>query len=289
MCKSSRVILIVACVLMWVVPSLGEPGPVFIRDFSIKRSMERAATELINEGETTEQAVLNEQLQRSKAPITAPAPDELHPEDGDLYERACEGVLVIAGVYLCGHCDNHHANCATGFIVSESGLAVTNHHVVESADNLTMIARTRDGRVVPVVEVLASSEADDVALIQLGGEGPFKPLPIARQAKVGQRVHSISHPTGRFYSYSSGEVSRFFMAPKPGGPSVRRVQVTTEFAKGSSGGPIFNDRGQVVGLVTTTNSVYYHEHEDQQQNLQMVFYNCVPYQSILDLFGEEQE
>jgi S1-C subfamily serine protease len=263
--------------------------PHYINDREVQASIERAGTAMIEAGQTIENAAFLEQLQRAAADMPAPTPGALTVDGDDLYEQAADGVLVVAGLYLCGKCDNYHANCATGFVVSADGLVVTNHHVIDKQDNITLVARTRDGRVVPVTEVLASNKADDVALIRIGGEGPYKPLPIARDATVGEPVHTITHPSGRFYCYSTGEISRFFMAHNHGRSDVRRVQITAEFAKGSSGGPILNDLGQVVALVTTTDSVYYNTNDGKQENLQMVFYNCVPYESVLNLFAGEAE
>lgn len=280
---------VVLLLVLYSVFSQLSAEPDYINDRELQASIERAGTVMIDAGQTTENAAFLEQLQRAAADIPAPAPGALTADGDDLYEQAADGVLVIAGLYLCGRCDNYHANCATGFVVSADGLVVTNHHVIDKQDNITLVARTRDGRVVPVTEVLASNKADDVALIRIGGEGPYKPLPIARDASVGEPVHTITHPSGRFYCYSTGEISRFFMAQNHGRSDVRRVQITAEFAKGSSGGPILNDLGQVVALVTTTDSVYYTTTDGKQENLQMVFYNCVPYESVLNLFADEAE
>lgn len=264
-------------------------GETYVDDRDIKNTIQALATELIEAGNITDNDELQEQLQRRHAAIDAPPEAELTEDGEEIYERAAEGVLIIAGIYLCEHCDNYHANCASGFTISEDGLAITNHHVVENTNNLTLVAWTHDGRVVPVLEVLASNEADDVALIRLGGDEPFTALPIARDAEVGQRVHAITHPDGRFYYYSSGEVARFCMQPQQRGPSVRRMQITADYARGSSGGPILNDLGQVVGMVSTTNSIYYNENDGQQENFQMVMHNCVPYESILELFAGDAD
>ncbi|MEM9416180.1 MAG: trypsin-like peptidase domain-containing protein [Planctomycetota bacterium] len=266
-----------------------QAGEDYIDDGSIVSDIEREATTLIQTEATVDNAELQTQLRRRTAALDAPAEGVLVEADEDgqgVYERAADGVLVVSGLYLCGNCDNYHANCASGFIISEDGLAVTNHHVVENADNLTMVARTHDGRVVPIVEVLAANAQDDVALVRLSPEhGPYTALPIARDAEVGERVHAITHPDGRFYCYTSGEVSRFFLEPRRRGAGTRRMQITADYAKGSSGGPILNDQGQVVGMVTSTTSVYYNERNGRQEDLQMVFNNCVPYESILDLFA----
>ena len=265
-------------------------GEDYIEDGAIKAAIERAGTRYLEREATTDNATLQEQLSRRSVALDAPAEGTLTQDADNLADRASEGVVVIAGLYLCGNCDNFHANCASGFVISEDGLAVTNYHVVESSNNTTLVARTHDGRVVPVLEVLAANEADDVAILRLGGDEPFTALPIARDAEVGERVHAVTHPNGRFYTYTSGELSRFFMEPRRRGPGVRRMQITADYAKGSSGGPILNDRGQVVGMVSSTNSVYYNENNGVQENLQMVFHNCVPYESILDLFaGAEDE
>lgn len=280
-------IMAATALLVSAVVTQADTSSNYLNDREIKSAIERAGTAMIEAGEVTDNAVFLEQLQRASADIDAPAPGALTDQGEDLYERAADGVLVVAGLYLCGRCDNYHANCATGFVVREDGLAVTNHHVIDNDNNVTLVAMTRDGRVVPVTEVLASNKADDVALIRIAGEGPYKPLPIARDARVGQPVHTITHPSGRFYCYSTGEVARFFLTHNHGRPDVRRTQITAVFAKGSSGGPIFNDAGQVIALVTTTDSVYYNTDDGKQENLQMVFYNCVPYESVLGLFAGE--
>ena len=281
------VLLLLICVSSAIA---GADEPTYIDDRAVVASIEQTGGELVTQGETTDNATLQEQLASRSVALDPPAEGTLTEEGEDLYGRASQGVVVIAGLYLCGHCDKHHANCASGFIIREDGLVVTNYHVVKNADNTTLVARTHDGRVIPVVEVLAANERDDVAILRLAlQDDPLVALPIAREAFVGERVHAITHPDGRFYCYTSGELSRFFLEPRRRGQGVRRMQITADYAKGSSGGPILNDAGQVVGMVTTTTSVYYHEQDGRQENLQMVFHNCVPYESILDLFAGAEE
>jgi len=276
--------------LSLLAPALAQ-APAYLDDVAIKQAIERQGAALIEAGHTVENATLQEQLKERRTYDAAPPAAGVLVEGGQgLYDAVDDGVLVVAGLYLCGKCEKFHANCASGFVISEDGLAMTNHHVVEGTQNSTMVAMTRSGRVVPILEVLASNEADDTALIRLGkiDDQPFKPVPLARSAAVGDRVHAITHPDGRFYFYASGEISRFFLQRRARNqPPVKRIGITADYAKGSSGGPIFNDAGQVVAMVCSTSSVYYNQDNGDPRNLQLVFHDCVPYESILALFAKD--
>ena len=65
--------------------------------------------------------------------------------------------------------------------------------------------------------------------------------------------------------------------------------ITADFAKGSSGSPILNNRGEIIGMVAATESIYYTETQEEQKNLQMVFKNCVPSHSIRNLLKPSEE
>lgn len=259
--------------------------PDYIDDAAMLEEIESVGTQMIEAGDPPPGAVLQRQLrERRRAAIPAPDLFTLAVEPFARVESARAATLVICELYLCDSCEERHAAPASGFVISPDGLAVTNYHVLQSDQDAPIVARTWDGRIVPVIEVLAANEADDVALIQLGGDATFTALPVAREARIGERVHTITHPDGRFFSYTEGTISRFHLNPHEDG--ARRVQITADYARGSSGGPIFNDAGQVVGMVVSTSSVYYDEEHGRQRDLQMVFKDCVPYQSILDLFAE---
>ncbi|MFT5130886.1 MAG: serine protease Do, partial [Rhodothermales bacterium] len=87
---------------------------------------------------------------------------------------------------------------------------------------------------------------------------------------------------------STGIISRYFTLRKAGEQS-RRMSITADFAKGSSGAPVINPHGAVAGVVASTTSVYYSKKDGVDKNLQMVIKNCIPAQAVLDLLAESAE
>ncbi|MCY3023826.1 MAG: serine protease [Planctomycetota bacterium] len=166
-------------------------------------------------------------------------------------------------------------------MIGPGGVCVTNYHVVNAPKWETLVAMTSDGRVLPVKKVLAASQPDDVAIIQVDADN-LVPLALAPDAPVGSRVRVLHHPDGRFYTLTEGMVARYFTTHKGGGHTTM-MAITADYARGSSGGPVFDDRGAVVGMVASTTSIYYEEKEGRKENLQMVIKECVPAANVLKL------
>ena len=119
--------------------------------------------------------------------------------------------------------------------------------------------------------------------------GAVTPAALAVNDPVGTPVCAITHPTGRFYTLTTGVISRYYMSRKSKSNSAKRVSITADFAKGSSGSGIFNDSGNLTAIVTSTSSIYYNKEEGDAKNLQMVVKDCVPAESIRDLIKKPGE
>lgn len=134
----------------------------------------------------------------------------------------------------------------SGFVVSEDGLIVTNHHVAGGATSA--VVRFKDGREVFDVEVVAEDPANDLALLRVKAPG-LKPVRLAPagEVPVGSAALAIGSPLGLDFTLTSGIVSAHRELQ---GTSM--LQMQTAIAPGSSGGPLFNDRGEVVGVNTAT-------------------------------------
>lgn len=127
----------------------------------------------------------------------------------------------------------------------------------------------------------------DVAILQAEGKG-FTALPLSTNAPAGMPVRVISHPDHNFYTLSEGVVSRQFVnSRRRGMEPVTMLAITADFAKGSSGGPVFDDTGAVIGIVTSTVSTYYDTNNGRRDNLQMVFKHCIPSGYLLELVRPE--
>lgn len=201
-----------------------------------------------------------------------------------LYAHARSSVVIVAGFYKCKKCGHWHATTATGFAITKDGAVVTNYHVVKTTSRFTVLVMTSDGRVFPVKKLLAVDADNDLAVLQVAADD-LSPLPIAESrepAPIGTPVHVISHPASHYYYYSSGVVSRHMKMARSN-RILDAIEITADFARGSSGAPVLNDQGQVVAIARSTDSLYYREQEGRQENLQMVFKDCVPSHCLLRL------
>ncbi len=255
--------------------------PVSVNDKRLHDSILKSAEGYIALGKTTKMATLIEQLKQKTCSLKLAKPAKKERSISQIYSQNKSSVVVMAGIYKCDKCNNWHSACATGWIISESGAAVTNYHVVNAPGRETLVAATADGVVMPVQSVLAASEEDDVAIVQLGGDH-LTPLALVPDAPVGSKICAISHPDAQFFTLTDGIISRY-RTHTVKNTEVQQMAITAEFARGSSGGPIFDESGNVAGMVASTIGIYYTVENGKKDNLQMVLKHCVPAASILKM------
>jgi serine protease Do len=263
-----------------------------IDDHHLKSTFETALGKLRDEEKTRPaEDLIKELRERATHPLRLATTPHAGPQisRAEIYRRSLKSSLIFGHIYKCDKCSKWHGNVAGGFILTPDGLAVTNFHVINSPKAAAFGAMTADGKIYPVAEILAASEADDVAIFRLEGAADLTPLPVSVAAKPGEEVTVVSHPSGLFYSLTQGVVSRYsVLKPNPGARPVPSLEITADYAAGSSGSPIFDSLGNVIGLVKSTRSLYYNEGKDgTKENLQMVIKTCVPASSILRLLDSD--
>ncbi|MDC0305654.1 trypsin-like peptidase domain-containing protein [Akkermansiaceae bacterium] len=141
--------------------------------------------------------------------------------------------------------DGEYAGQGTGFLITEDGILVTNHHVVEKIEAAKAVLS--DGRVISIKAIIASDSARDLALLRLPeGQYPFLRLADREEAKVGDSIAVMGSPQGLRNTYSTGIIS----AKRPGGPGgVDRLQISAPVSPGSSGSPVVDAEAKIVGIV----------------------------------------
>ena len=263
-------------------PKLGEP----INDKAVTRFLESEGEKLAR-SEKTLTSWANEMGARSCF-LKLPVPGKRKLNSADIAERMEQSVVIVGIFYRCEKCSDLHLARATGFIISESGAMVTSRHALASFSAAAggVVALTRDGQLCAVREVLAADPLNDLLVLQLEGAN-FTPLPLAASARIGAPILVLSHPVSHFYSLTSGIISRYSTQRRRDGV-VNFLSITADFAKGSSGAPVVDESGAVVGIVWNTFSIYFDDDDDSKKdNLQMVIKDCATSQALLDLVQQK--
>ena len=141
----------------------------------------------------------------------------------------------------------------TGFIVDKEGVIITNNHVIEGADEITVLLS--DEKRYPA-KVTGRDPRTDIALVKIDGAKDLKAIPLGDSdaLEVGDWVVASGNPFGLSHTVSAGIVS----AKGRGGNDVRLdatgyynfLQTDASINPGNSGGPLLNLRGEVVGMNT---------------------------------------
>ncbi len=132
----------------------------------------------------------------------------------------------------------------SGFVAAANGKIVTNFHVIRDATQASVVTSDRVEH--HDVEVIALDETHDLAVLRIGAR-KLEPLALADSslAKPGEHVVAIGNPLGLGDTISDGLLSAIRDLPQ-----LTLLQISAPISPGSSGGPVFNDRGEVIGVST---------------------------------------
>ncbi len=261
-----------------------QAAPVIINDAKIVQGLDAKIGKFCEEKKALSSKELASHLKRKSTALTLPAINKNSLED--IYASTVDGVGIISSVYKCKKCPKwHRSGRATCWILTADGVMVTNYHVFGGKEVAGFGVLTRDGRVAPVVEILAADEDHDILIFRVDAEkGSYKPLSLGNAQRVGGNAHIIAHPDSRFFTYTAGLVSRYYTSRNK--KNSYWMGVTAEYCRGSSGGPVMDDAGNVIGMVSSTNSIYAPSKnikKNPRGSFQMVIRNCVPVDAIRKL------
>ena len=169
-----------------------------------------------------------------------------------VYAQCVNSVVAINGT------SNQGSSSGSGFILSEDGYVVTNYHVVEGQSKLTVV--TSNGSKYSA-EYIGGNEANDIAVIKMDAQGmPSVTIGKSSELVVGEQVAAIGNPLGQLAStLTVGYISAKDRIVATDGTQINMLQTDAAINPGNSGGPLFNMKGEVIGITSakysgTTNS-----------------------------------
>lgn len=187
-----------------------------------------------------------------------------------LYRTSVDAAVLVEVYETKENAEPKFLGHGSGVVVSEKGSVITNWHVTWPHDHVVVIFYPGKGKSykdltrdkIWLARVTRVNEEKDLALLQieksLSGQGVssgFKAIPLEDpiRMEVGQDVFSIGHPEGEHWTYTEGIISQIrpHHVWKASGTKHEAtvIQTQTVFSYGSSGGPLINREGKLVGIV----------------------------------------
>ena len=162
----------------------------------------------------------------------------------DIYEKYNPAVVQI----ISSSKDSNKIKYGSGFIVKPNGVIVTNLHVIKNSTSIKikLISEAWFG----VTGIIGIDEEMDIAILKVQGKGlSTVKLGDSEKIKVGERVIAIGSPLGLENTVSEGIISSIRFDPDS--PQAGKfIQTTVPISPGSSGGPLLNLEGEVIGITT---------------------------------------
>lgn len=134
----------------------------------------------------------------------------------------------------------------SGFIIDETGYIITNNHVIDKAKSIAVVLS--DGREIEA-KVIGTDEKTDIALIKIETKQKLKPVTFGNSdnIRVGDWILAIGNPFGLGSSVTAGIISAKSRDIESG-PYDSFIQTDASINQGNSGGPMFNLKGEVIGI-----------------------------------------
>jgi len=162
----------------------------------------------------------------------------------EVYAQNVDAVVAVICQLAMGQ------SFGTGFLVSADGYIVSNYHVVEGATGITVT--TTDG-ISHRAKLIGYDSVYDVSLLKIGGSSlPYVTLGSSDATAVGDQVIAIGNPLGDELAstLTAGYISGKERKVSTDGTSINMLQTDAAINSGNSGGPLFNMRGEVIGITT---------------------------------------
>jgi Trypsin-like peptidase domain len=281
-----------------------ESRPVY-SDRQTDPAMLKVAAEMRDAGKLLTSEVLLPQLKNPKCKLALPPVRTQKLAGREIWAAARRSYLRVGWYYQCSKCDRWHLDLAGGYAITADGAVATCYHVAETPAKFVrghMVAATDDGRVFPVIAIIAANAKSDACIIRVKSDIPLTPMPLSDAAYPGDTVYCFSDPMGFRGYFSQGMVNRYYReSPRKGnsknsGKSELQplsLNVSTDWAPGSSGAAIIDECGNAIGHVARIMPLEESPRKKSADGTRedtgtlMVLHNAVPAQEVLALIERQ--
>lgn len=253
-----------------------------VNDRQIKATLYRRGNQLLNASDVVTGEKIREQLAACPESIALQIPAIQNDDAESVFKRSYRSTLIVGNLYDCGRCNNKHLGSGGGVVLTADGLVLTNYHVIDNEQTLNFMAMTCDGKVFPVVEVVAANKVADLAIIRIDAQG-LTPAPLATaEPDPLTDLFVISHPHQRYFLTTEGILSRYSSGKGSRKSRPNWMEITAVFSQGSSGCGVFNRDGELIGLVSRKETVFSRD-DDGKPEQTMIIKKCVPLAAIFKM------
>lgn len=238
---------------------------------------------------TVRKQLLNTLNANNKVLVNAlPKPRTRQLSGREIYKLCKLSTLFVGYMeHTAGSNDYPATFSASAVALTSDGICLTNYHVFADVilsgalqyywknDYMRYVGDSK-GNVYPVKAILAADPLNDFAIFQVDtGNDKLTPIPLGTTGSEGDDIYCITHPQEYLYYMTKGIISSNVTETDPGsGLSRLDMQISADYGKGSSGGPVIDTKGNLAGIASSTTSLY--ADSRNERDFQMSIKKAVP-------------
>lgn len=216
---------------------------------------ETVTEEMTAEEENTFMPVIQNEPETEEQTAAQPVTEAPKLTKGEIYSNAVNSIVTIEASWkqyyssFLGSYYRPASSSGTGFVVTQNGYIITNYHVIENAEELTVTDYNGNEY---SAKVIGSEPENDVAVIKIEAETVPVQLGLSSSLNVGDDILIIGNALGELsYTYTDGIVSHLSRSVTlESGETINMFQTNAAINNGNSGGPVYNMDGEVVGIAS---------------------------------------
>lgn len=206
----------------------------------------------------------------------------------DVARTARAAHLRVGWFFRCTRCDKMHLSMAGAYAVAPDVVATANHAIEPPATlkEGSLIVANADNEIFATTAILGTDAKADAALIRVIAGG-LKPLPLRADVDLGEPAYCFSDPLRHRGYFSAGIVNRLYSLDSAEGTASQRLNVSTDWAQGSSGSAVLDEFGNVIGHVARIQT--FNSNPAPSTGTTLVLHEAIPAKTVLNLIKRVNE